>query len=484
MALLGGTLRAPTSVVLNAERALSGTGTLDAAGTMEFSGPVSAGALSLSNSGTVRFSNAAQSTGSLTFLTGTTGAGAQLSTGTGTLNLTGNLTATHTTGTVRISGAINVGASNRLFSTSDSDAEVDLEINAALSGTGRIQLIGGPTASILLAGDNSGLTQGFRMNASDAPTVRLGHANALGSGQLFWNGGTLRPLAALTLATPISLGGAVAVEGAPLTLTGDVGFFNGAGSVSPKTVTLSTDLTIQGKLGAGISTASGGIDFAGVGTVTLANAANESADAITISGPTVFLSGGLSASTATITVNSGALRGNGSAAGLVTVGDEFFGVGGTGQNVDDASISPGVSGAVGTLSTGGLTLLDDAVFTLELNSNGPAPVADKLITLGAVTLGSGIATLNITNLGTAVLPLGTSFLVIDNQSTAPTSGFFANRGENTRFFVGGNQFEFDYGVGTDANDVVLRVVPEPSAAVLLTAGAMLIGLRQRRRARA
>ena len=454
---------------------LSGTGSLDVPVSLEVAGPVTAGTLTFVSSGSVLFSNAVQGASGLVFAAGGTTGSAQLDTGANKLSLNGNITATQTTGVVRVKGAIDVGSANRLFTTSDSDAASDLVIDAVLSGSGRIQLVGPATSVIELNADNSGLTQGFRMNAADAPTVRISNANALGAGQLFWNGGTLDVAGSLTVATPISLGGPVGITGSALTLSGDVTFFTGAGSISPKVVTVSSTLTIAGKLGTSASPFSGGVGFAGSGTVLLTNAANEIGDNVTVQGATLVLRGALTGASTFVSVASGSLRGGGPAAGMVIVGDGVLGQNGD-QSFDDAILSPGEN-AIGTLTVGSLSLLDDARLPFRLDSSG-IPMVDKVISLGAVDLGAGIATLSLTDLNPTKLSIGTTLLLLDNQSASATTGFFADLAGGTPFTVGPNQFVIDY-AGGDGNDVVLRAIPEPSSAWLLLGCGGALAARRR-----
>jgi hypothetical protein len=181
----------------------------------------------------------------------------------------------------------------------------------------------------------------------------------------------------------------------------------------------------------------------------------------------VVLSGSLGGSS--VTIKAGTLKGGGSLLDLF-VGDA--------ANTNDAILAPG--NGIGILTTSALTLDSDATFELEINS--ALGVADKIVADGAVALGDGVATLAVTDLGTGVLPAGMSFTIIDNQNGAlGTTGFFKNRPNLSRFALGVNQFEIDYQSGTDLNDVVLRVVPEPSWSALLMWGGGLLASRHRLR---
>ena len=335
-----------------------------------------------------------------------------------------------------------------------------------------------------LTGNNSGWSGSARLGVAGSATIAGGriliaHQNALGTGadvQMQFNDGILEAETPFTGANAIPIGlsigagqltGAV-FAGAEMEFTGTVQLFKPAGPSLQNTITVNNHVTFTGSFG--LSTGTGtslGVTIAGQGMLTLANASNPVSEPFTIDGPTVVLSGSLGASS--VTIKAGTLKGGGSLLDLF-VGDA--------ANTNDAILAPG--NGIGILTTSALTLDSDATFELEINS--ALGVADKIIADGAVALGDGVATLAVSDLGTGVLPAGMSFTIIDNQSAAlGTTGFFKNRPNLSRFALGANQFEIDYETGIDLNDVVLRVVPEPSWPALLIWGSTLFVSRRRLR---
>lgn len=75
--------------------------------------------------------------------------------------------------------------------------------------------------------------------------------------------------------------------------------------------------------------------------------------------------------------------------------------------------------------------------------------------------------------------IGTTFRIIDNQSSMPITGRFTGLAPNALFTAGGVQLQITYAGGT-GNDVVLTVVPEPSAGGAVIAGASTLLARRRR----
>ena len=68
------------------------------------------------------------------------------------------------------------------------------------------------------------------------------------------------------------------------------------------------------------------------------------------------------------------------------------------------------------------------------------------------------ATINVGDLGSTALPLGTIFTIISNTDTPPISGRFHNLPDGGTITVGNNTFQANY-EGGDGNDLTLTVVP-------------------------
>ncbi|MFO0909074.1 MAG: autotransporter-associated beta strand repeat-containing protein [Isosphaeraceae bacterium] len=96
--------------------------------------------------------------------------GGNIATGTGTLTLNGNLTSNASTALARVSGKLDLGATARTFSVAGGGIPVDLEVAAAIQGTGGLAKTG--TGTLLLSGNNP---------LSGPTTVANGTARVTGS---------------------------------------------------------------------------------------------------------------------------------------------------------------------------------------------------------------------------------------------------------------------------------------------------------------
>ena len=121
----------------------------------------------------------------------------------------------------------------------------------------------------------------------------------------------------------------------------------------------------------------------------------------------------------------------------------------------------------------GSSFASDGVFSLEIDSGTLS--SDLLAVSGTINLGSGIASLFVNDLGSAVLGNGTTFTF--NTGTGLT-GEFAGLSDGAFLLAGVNQYEIDYG----SDSVSLIVVPEPGSAILLLGGMGVLAFRRRRNA--
>ena len=145
---------------------------------------------------------------------------------------------------------------------------------------------------------------------------------------------------------------------------------------------------------------------------------------------------GLSGSIGTSVTNA-TLAGTGSIANAVAIGN---GLGSTGS----AIISPGTSGATGTLTTGPLALNSDGEYAFSLNSTGggAGSGADELIA-ASLSLNSN-AHFTFADIATspAALTPGTAFVAI--QTTGAIIGTFANLPNGYEFISGPNAYQAAY----------------------------------------
>jgi autotransporter-associated beta strand protein len=207
----------------------------------------------------------------------------------------------------------------------------------------------------------------------------------------------------------------------------------------------------------------------GAGTLELTGANTYRGTTFVHEGTLIVNSPGTLASGLLTEVHAGAtLAGNG------TVGAVKVAIGGR--------IAPGSAVTdTGTLSTGALWLeAAPAHLSLQLGGNGPGAY-DQVAVTGTVTLNGATLAGSLLN-GFAPTDNDLFFIII-NDGTDPVDGKFVD-GD---FVVFGNTiFEISYTGDsatnslTGGNDVVLHMVPEPSAAMLGIGGMALLVIRRRR----
>ena len=148
-----------------------------------------------------------------------------------------------------------------------------------------------------------------------------------------------------------------------------------------------------------------------------------------------------------VQVTRGALGGNGSIAGDVTIG------GGRGPAVLTPAALPGnhptltIESSL-TFQTGGSYL-----YTFEASRNNSR--ADEVIANG-VTITGG-ATLNVLGIILGRLPVGTTFTVINNTAATPIAGTFVNLHDGSIVTIFGNHLQVSY-EGGDGNDLTFTAV--------------------------
>jgi len=384
-----------------------------------------------------------------------------------------------TTQPLELAGPINLANGNRLITMSNS-AGVTLSggvagggSNGALTveGSGRLTLSGlssytGPTTvrggSVLVPISAPAGAPGPLGSAMTA--VTLGHTNS-GAG------------AALLTAGPVTIGRNVIIASGLRTVT--LGGFTADASTFSGNISVNRAVTLAAVAGGTVrfaGTISGGnhtITKGSAGTVILENA-NVYTGATTVAAGALLVNNttGSGTGSGSVAVTAGELGGRGFISGSVSVGN--------GTGTADAVLSPG--DGIGSLRTGALAFLSDGAFKFELNST--LQESDQVFASGAVSLGNAV--FSGVDFGSATLPEDFRFVLIENTSSASTTGQFFNLSEQNPVQIGQNHFviEYDAAIGVDAlaNDVVARVVPEPGTATLLGfAAAIAIGRRRRPR---
>jgi autotransporter-associated beta strand protein len=344
-----------------------------------------------------------------------------VTTGTGTLILTGNVT---DSGASTISGKLALGGTSQTFQV---NTGATLTIPASISGGGFTKSGSG---TLVLSSSNS-YTGGTTLSSG---TLTAGNSSALGSGTLTLQAGTLSVSGgAVSLANAVTLAGNVTIGGSlALTLSGAL-TLTGNRTVTVSNTALTTFAGVVGQSTSGL-----GLTKAGAGTLVV-SASNTYTGLTTVSAGTLLVNGSI---TGSVSVASGATLGGSGTTGAVTVSS-----GGV--------LLPGASGHPGILSTGGVTFNGGANFTVALN--GPTPGAggySQLIVSGAVSLNN--SNLNV-SVGYAA-KVGTSFTIIKNNGPNAVSGTFKSLPEGAKFTAGGMTFQITYKGGTSGKDVVITRV--------------------------
>jgi autotransporter-associated beta strand protein len=205
----------------------------------------------------------------------------------------------------------------------------------------------------------------------------------------------------------------------------------------------------------------------GAGTLVLSGSANSYTGATTVEAGTLVVNGGITVSTTT--VQSGAtISGSGSVRNL-TINSGGF-------------INPGNS--PGTLTVNG-TYTQAGTFVAEITGLTAGTQHDQVIVNGAVNL-SGSLTVQFS--GSTTYNVGDMIFLLVNDSTDAITGTFSNfaQGDFVQSY-GGMDWFISYTANSadnsflgTGNDIALRAVPEPSAALLGGLGVLAL-LRRRRK---
>jgi autotransporter-associated beta strand protein len=298
-------------------------------------------------------------------------------------------------------------------------------------GTGPLTILTGTGNTTLLYSPNTGPTID---NLSGVAEI-LSTINAQN-----WNGNFV-----FAGSSPLEMGG-----GATITLGANVSL-----DVAKSTLTEDGPIT-------------GGFSFskAGAGTLVL-NGAGSYSGSTNVSAGTLYLGPLGSTGLGLTTVTAGTLAGIGAVDGPLSL---------TGGFLAPGSTLPGELTVDGMLSMGASSTLD-----ILLTGSG----SDELLDLGQASLGGN---LSISVAAGFTPALGSTFTIIDDTSTLPATGVFANDLGGIIEDTSGNFYDISYASTVDgdgvANDVVLTAiapVPEPVSAGSIACAT--ITLISRRRAR-
>ena len=435
---------------------------------------------------------------------------------------------------VNLSGTGGIVVDGKLYNTLHSGGITTTVNDATATATNGILRKAG-TGSMTLNGD-SGTTYTGTISV-EAGTLKIGHANALGSttgatilagGTLDLNGQTIGETLKVTTGSSLinsSASASTITADATLTAnlainaTGDITATRLIGSAANRTIT---------KTGAGTLTTNGtshnnlSVWDIQAGTVVFANTSGYGADrGVTLNGGTLKLSGAnsdLVNDGQSFTINSGVFDLNGKAEAVASIGGSagtirnglaassatlFVGGGVSGSS--SASYSGSIQNGSGTLAltkegsgtqtlggaltyTGNTTVSDGAL-TFDTTSTllftvANCGVSNQVLGAGAANFNGGFkldlsgvsdtsGSWNLVNVGTLATSFGGSFFVQDNAGALS----FSNNGSGLWTSNTGG-WSFDQSTG----QLALSAVPEPSAFAAL-AGLGALGLASQRRRR-
>jgi autotransporter-associated beta strand protein len=192
---------------------------------------------------------------------------------------------------------------------------------------------------------------------------------------------------------------------------------------------------------------SGGTLFKeGTGTLTLTGPNSYTGGTAIDDGALIVRNRGASPTgTGDVSVNQGTLGGESRLLGAIVVGTG----GGTG-----AFLAPGVNGIGMLATTKTLRFGGNSTYLCELDPKRRR--SDSVAARGVTILSD--STFSLIGLRQRRLPVGTTFVVVNNTSANAISGTFSNLADQSTVTAGGNTFQANY-QGGDGNDLTLTVVP-------------------------
>lgn len=254
--VLAGTLATSGSLSLGADRAISGTGTVEtgSGAALSVAGTLGVADLTLAGPTTVTFGGATNSAGALTF-----SQPVALNVSGGNLAITSALNFTQSSGASTVAGGLNFGSGVTTLRVDGGTLTPGGTFAASHTGGNRIIKSG--AGALDLTGTTFTTTSGaagFRLGVQggfpqDGGTLRVNDATDLGAAQIQFNSGIIEATVPLTFAIGVSVGGRAAssvpasiLAGSDITFTGDSSFFLAGGASGDLGLTVNNTTTFTG----------------------------------------------------------------------------------------------------------------------------------------------------------------------------------------------------------------------------------------------
>lgn len=330
--------------------------------------------------------------------------GGTVTTGIGTLTLSGNITSNAASVPATIKGQLDLTGATPTLTVNKGTAGNDLVIAASISA-GSLTKLG--LGTLVLSGNNSSYIGTTKVSSG---VLDVPNPASLGSGPVLALGGTTLQLDGngLTFDNVLTLG---STGGATLTIL--AGSNTWSGSISDA-VTSTINVSAGTLTLSGIISGSGGLTKVGAGSLIVS---------------------ALNTYTGGTTVKGGRLGGGGKIGAL--------------QGTSAAIIAPSFM-TTQIFTTGKVAFSAGSTFAVMLNGTTAGIDYDQLSATGTVNLAG--ATLKV-NLGFTPV-VGSTFLLIQNDGTDAVVGTFAGLKQGAKLLLSGMTFQISY-VGGTGNDVVL-----------------------------